>query len=322
MFESLIPLIHDSESFLVTGHVNPEGDCVGSIFAVEQLLKQLGKKTYVVCQDPIPRDLEFLNLSWLTVDDLDSEFICDCVIAVDTPHLKRLGSVGEFIKDHSQILVIDHHVSNCGFGHVNVVDAQASSCGEMIYALYQEMNQSISELVAALLYIAISTDTGSFRYSNTTQQTHTVIAALIGTGIDIHAINEKIYSSTTRARFDLFKRYLSRVSFNGSNRVAWSYLTGEDLADCSGTADDLEGFVNYLRDINGVEIAFFAFQKEKTGPTKLSFRAKGAADVNRLASHFHGGGHAKAAGGSLDAPIEQVLTDVVAKAEEHLSMEF
>ncbi len=318
MFESVIPRIHDAESFLVTGHINPEGDCVGSIFGVALLLRQLGKKVSVVCQDPIPRDLTFLNLSWLQVSDLDQDFSCDCVISVDTPNLNRLGTVGEYIKDHPSIIVIDHHVSNGEFGLENVVDATASSCGEMIYHLYKEMNIPIDKEVAALLYIAISTDTGSFRYSNTTQLTHVAVAELVGTGIDIALINQKLYSSTTMARFKLLQRYLDNVAFAFDQKIAWSYLTQQDLVDCGGAGDDLEGFVNYVRDINGVEIAFFAFQKDLSGPTKVSFRSKGLADVNRLASYFNGGGHPKAAGGTLEEPVASAIDKIVAQAVEQL----
>jgi phosphoesterase RecJ-like protein len=318
MFKDAIARIHGAKSFLITGHIHPDGDCVGSIFAVQKLLMQLDKIVTVVCHDPIPRNLAFLNLSWLSLSDLDSDFSCDCVIALDTPSLKRLGSVGDFLASHKNILVIDHHVSNSLFGAVNVVDPAASSCGEMVYKLFTEIGVPISSQAAELLYVAISTDTGSFRYSNTSQSTHLVIAHLIACGIDLCFLNDTLYSRTSRARFQLMQQFFARASFSHNKKIAWSFLTGKDLIECNGVSDDLEGFVNFLRDIEDVVIAFFAFQQDSESPTKISFRAKGSADVNILAACFNGGGHPKAAGCTAQKSIENIVPDIIAKAAEQL----
>jgi len=311
MFETVIPLIHKSQSFVISGHVNPEGDCVGSIFALMRLLECLGKKTRIICHDPVPQNLDFLGLSWELMDDIKDKPGADCLIALDTPRVERLGSVASIIDNFSRIIVIDHHVSCCEFGSVNVVDPAASSCGEMIYQLYKEMECSIPQDVAAMLYVALSTDTGSFRYSNTTQRTFQIAADLVSSGFDVHSINESIYSHIRQERFYLLKRFLSNVSFSSAGEIAWSVLSSDDLDECGATSEDMEGFVNYIRDIKGVRIAFFAFEKKDAGIIKFSLRAKGTADVNQLAGHFGGGGHTKAAGckytGTRDEAIELML---------------
>jgi phosphoesterase RecJ-like protein len=319
MFEDVIDVINRSESFIISGHVNPEGDCVGSLFALAHLIQGCGKSVRIICHDPIPDNLAFLGLTWELMDERTDVSGADCFIAVDTPRIERLGSVARIVEHFENVIVIDHHISCCNFGTVNAVDPQASSCGEMIYLLFKEMDRDIPADIATVLYIALSTDTGSFRYANTTQRTFTIAADLVSRGFDLHSINELVYSNIRLQRFHLFKRFLNNVHFSPTYEIAWSYLSSDDLEACAAQPEDMEGFVGYLRDIRGVRIAFFVFESKKDAIVKCSLRAKGMSDVNALARHFGGGGHAKAAGCKISGSRDQAIKALLEKAEQQLA---
>jgi bifunctional oligoribonuclease and PAP phosphatase NrnA len=315
MFECALPLLKECETFLVSGHINPDGDCVGSVCACAQLLQSLGKKVSIVCHDPVPENLHFLAVSWQLFSDLAERPQFDCMIILDTPQPERLGDVLQLFDQAKQSIVIDHHISNAEFGSVNVVASHVSSCGEMIFEMFTEMKVPISKASAQLLYVAISTDTGSFRFGNTTGRTHQIVADLIGTGIDHHYLNEQLYSYIRPERILLLKRFLNNVSFSESGAIVWSHLSESDLAECHADKADMDGFVNYLSDIRGIDIAFFAFSQAKDARIKVSFRAKGKADVNTLANQFGGGGHSQAAGCIFHGDIKTVSSMIIGSAE-------
>lgn len=318
MFEPVIPILQRSETFIISGHINPDGDCIGSVCACARLLRQIGKTVHILFHDPVPDNLCFLDVSWRLFADCQEVPVCDCMIVIDTPRPERLGDGKTFFEAHQQTIVIDHHISNSKFGSVNIVDASVSSCGELIYQLFKEMDEEISLSSAQLLYAAISTDTGSFRFANTTERTHRIIAELIKTGIDLKSLNRQLYSYVRRERILLLKRFLNNVSFSESGRIGWSFLSQKDLDECHATKDDMDGFVNYLSDIRDIDVAFFAFADTGEARIKVSLRSKDTVDVNWLANQFGGGGHPQAAGCVLRDDMNTVIHLIVDRAEQYL----
>lgn len=318
MYDSVIPILKRSETFIVSGHINPDGDCVGSVCACAQLLRQIGKTVHIFFHDPVPDNLRFLDVSWSLFSDCQEVPVCDCMIVIDTPRPERLGDGKEFFESQQQTIVIDHHISNSKFGSVNIVDASVSSCGELIYQLFKEMDVAISIPSAQLLYAAISTDTGSFRFANTTERTHRIIAELIKTGIDLKSLNRQLYSYVRRERILLLKRFLNNISFSESGRIGWSFLSQKDLDASQATRDDMDGFVNYLSDIRDIDVAFFAFDDTDEARVKVSLRSKDTVDVNKLANLFGGGGHPQAAGCILKDDIQTVVRSIVERAEQYI----
>jgi len=318
MIDAIVEKLKTADSFLITSHINPEGDSTGSVFAMQALLNVLEKKSVVVCQDPIPRNLSFLNKTWVERHAVSQEVDYDWAIVLDAPVLNRIGTVAELITDPKKVMVIDHHISNQNYGELNWVDPNASSCGEMMALLFEAMKVPLDESIAALLYTAISTDTGSFKYSNTSALTHAIIASLIQTGLNTAEINEALYSNTPLEKMKLHNTILSNVHFDGEKRVAWCTVSKEDLQKCNAQKTDCEGIIEQIRDIEGVKIAFFVSTIAEGKPLKISFRARRGYDVNIIAQHFHGGGHAQAAGCSIDDTVQSATKIIVDLAKEQL----
>jgi len=319
MFDDLAKILNTADSFLIASHINPEGDSVGSVFAMEYLLHKLGKKTTVVCQDQIPGDCKFLNVSWVLYDQIKEPPQFQWAVVLDSPSIERIGSVSKLITEGSKIINIDHHISNKYFGTCNIVAPDASSCGEMLYSIFKHLGISITKEVASFLYTAISTDTGSFRYQNTTEYTHSVISDLIHSGIDINYLNEQLFSNISPQKIKLLERFLHNVHFSQDKTIAWSFLTNNDFLSVNAKPEDSEGFVNILRDVKGVNIAFLACENNDSPRIKISLRSKGDSDVNKVAKIFGGGGHAKASGCTIEDTLNGAVEQLLSKAQEHVA---
>jgi len=306
----VLSLINNGKRFLILAHINPDGDAIGSACALRDVLKAKGKEVWVGCEHQIPNSLAFLEVDWLTYDFHGQLHDIDCVITVDTPTAERVGSWITFLDKAPHVISIDHHPSNVGYADATWCEPEASSTGEMIYLLAEALQVPITRVIAQSLYLAITTDTGSFQYQNTHAATFRIVANLIETGIDIEHINELIYSTLRSQRIHLMKRFLNRVQFEDGGKIAWGYMTRQDLAEEDACYEDIEGFVDLIRKVAGVEIAFFAFQKTEN-ETKFSLRAKGEAKVDTVAAHFGGGGHVKAAGCTVMKPALDAAVEIV-----------
>ena len=309
------------DNYLITSHVNAEGDAIGSELALFYLIKQLGKNAVLVNNDPVPDRYRFLPGSGKLIVTTNNDKAKDYenAIVVDCPTMERSGKITSLLQRAKIKINIDHHVSNENFGDFNWVAPDASSCGEMIFNLYKEMKLSINEEVATMLYVAILTDTGSFRYNSTTRNTHRVVGELLKSGIKPAKIYEKIYETNTIGDIELLAKALSTIKVTGNGKIAYMYVTKKMLDDTNTTADRTDGFVNFARSIGGSEISLF-FREGTSDPQEINvgFRSKDRANVNVLASKFGGGGHPKASGCSLKGPLLEVIAKVLKTAEEFL----
>lgn len=285
------------DHFLLTCHVNPEGDAIGSVLAVDSLLRRLGKKTKVVCADSFPKRLSCLSSErWHVLRDLpESDRKFGAILTADCPMLDRLGDVAQLTQPETAIFNLDHHVSNIFFGKYNYVVPTASATGEVVLDLFDHFRIALTREEAANIYVAISTDTGSFRYGNTSIKTHQIACRLIETGIDIEKINEAIYATYSLNKLNLYSRLFRRVKTALDGQVAWVVLKQEDLSRSGANFEDTEGFIDILRLIREVKVAFFVIELPGRKNVKVSFRSKGAHDVNQVATALNGGGHKKAA---------------------------
>jgi len=311
--KKVMDILRIYSNFLLTTHINPEGDALGSMLALGQLLEGMGKKAIMVSDHKVPSVYEFLPKSELIRTRMDKNIDYDVAVVVDCPNLDRVGRVKELIKDDKMILNIDHHVSNINFGKVNWVNAKVSSCGEMIYSLFKEMDCKIDKDIATNLYITILTDTGSFRYSNTSSQTHRIAGELIEHGLDVSTIQSKIYERRGANEIKLLGFALSDLKVEEEGKIAYITITCNMAKERNIELKGTEEFVNFPRSVDGVEVALF-FREEKNGSIHISFRSKSDIDVNKIASVFGGGGHAKASGclikGRMDEVKEKVLAEV------------
>lgn len=318
--KAVIEAIKKHKSFLITAHINLEGDSLGSQLAMKGLLDQLGKEARIIDNDPMPAHYKFLPNADVVSNDVGQRIDFDAAIVLDCPTLKRIGKVNNLIdKNTTFIINIDHHVSNEKFGAINWVDPNASSAGEMVYRLFKEMSVPITKEAALSLYIAILTDTGSFNYDNTSSVTHEIAGELLGYGLEPAAVSENIYERRTVSDIRFLGLVLSTLKVNDAKDIAYVEITRDMLAETGADIIKSEGFINYARSIDGVKIAvLFKEDPADTNKVFVSFRSKGDIDVNGLASCFGGGGHCKASGCVIEGTLQEAERIVLAKAEEVL----
>jgi phosphoesterase RecJ-like protein len=309
------------DHFLLSCHVTPEGDAIGSILAMDSLLRRLGKKTTVVCEDSFPERLSCLSSKrWHEVREIKkSPAAFKALILTDCPTIERIGKVRELLTPETVIFNIDHHVSNLRFGHYNYVRPDAAACGEVVYDIFKFFNLPVTKEEAKNIYVAISTDTGSFKYSSTTVHCHRIAAELISTGIDTEKINEDLYATYSLNKINLYSRLLGRVKTMAHGRVAWVGMTLEDLKESGARAEDAEGFIDFLKYLKEVKIAFFMSETHSKQRIRVSFRAKGSYDVNTVATFFQGGGHKKAAGCILNATLSEAEKMILKRIKKEFS---
>lgn len=294
------------DHFLLSCHVSPEGDAIGSILAMRSLLARLGKKTTVVCEDKFPERLSCLSdKHWNRVQDIKKPATAfKALVVADCPTVERIGRVKDLLTPETVIFNIDHHVSNVLFGNYNYVLPKAAASGEVVMDIFKHFRIRLNKEDATNLYVALTTDTGSFKYSNTTVHCHQIAAELIATGIDIEKINDELYATYSLNKINLYSRLLGRVRTESNGRVAWVSLKREDLKHSGATYEDTEGFIDFLKYLKEVRIAFFVSEMADR-EVKVSFRSRGAYDVNTIATHFGGGGHRKASGCNIHGTLEE-----------------
>jgi len=304
--------------FLITSHINPEGDSLGSQLAMANLLKALNKKFVVIDNDPVPSRYAFLPCAEIIKNKIGkNDLSFDAAIVLDCPNLKRTGSVKEIVKGIDFIINIDHHVSNERFGNLNWVEKNASSVGEMIHSLYKKMKCEMNAETALYLYISILTDTGSFNYGNTSSVTHEIVSELLGFGIKPYGISKSIYENKTLGELKLLGRVLSDLKVTEDGKIAYMAAPKKLFDETETGPSACENFVNFARSVRGVEVAvFFREDMKKKNSIHVSFRSGGSVDVNRIASHFGGGGHKTASGCSVRESFEEVKRDILKEVKD------
>lgn len=311
--------IREHKKFMISAHINLEGDSLCSQLAMLHMVEAMGKKAVIVDQDPVPEHLAFLPKAKLVSNTIDTSIEYDAALILDCPTLKRIGRVQEMIRPGEPIVNIDHHISNENFGSVNWVEPHASSVGEMMFDLYKAANVPIDEEAALYMYVAIATDSGSFNYDNTTPATHRVAAELIEAGIRPGRVSEKVFESRSIADIRLLGKIVSTLKVNDTHEVAFMCITRAMLDETGADMSKTDSIINYARSVNGAKVAIlFREDPKKDGAISISFRAKGEVDVNKIAQSFGGGGHKKASGCVVQGGIDDVRKNVVEAVEKHL----
>ncbi|MFC1620772.1 bifunctional oligoribonuclease/PAP phosphatase NrnA [Candidatus Omnitrophota bacterium] len=316
---SIKKIIKKFDTFLISAHINPEGDSVGSQIALASLLKRLGKKVIIVNESPVPHILRFMNGVDGILKELPRNVDFQAAVVLDCPDMSRIGKISEYVTKDKAVINIDHHISNQKFGRHNWVDAKASSAGEMVFELFKEFKLKIKYDEAVAIYVAIMTDTGSFKYTNTSSETHRIIAELMDAGIEPYDIYSKIYEMSSLQDTSLLGCALQTLKVSEDGTIAWLWVTKEMLKKTKASLEGTEGIINFARSIGGVEIAAFFRETGTENRIKVSFRSKGKADVNKLASFFNGGGHVTASGCTVFGKMEEVEKKVLEKAKEILA---
>ena len=319
-----IEAIKKNKRFLITAHVNLEGDSLGSQLAMKELLIGMGKEAFILDSDPVPEHYRFLPKAGEVSNKLDKVQDFDAAIVLDCPTLNRTGKVKEIIGKKARLVInIDHHISNEKFGQINWVDPNASSAGEMVYRLFKEMGAKLTKEVALSLYIAILTDTGSFNYDNTSSVTHEIAGELLGYGLDPALVSESVYERRSIEDIRLLALVLDTLKVNKNGTVAYIEVTKDMLEKTKADIAKSEGLINYARSIDKVKVAvLFKEDIKDKNKINISFRSKGngdVMDVNRIASTFGGGGHTKASGCVITGSLEEAKKKVLARIEKEIN---
>lgn len=304
--------IHEGDDFLVISHVNPDGDAISSTCSVGWMLKELEKKAVMVNADTVPDKFLFLtgaaDIVHLSKSKVERTF--DRVICVDCADYARIGTASELVADGAIVLNIDHHPTNDRYGAVNVIKDSAASTTEVLSDLVNELGLTWGPAIAECIYTGLLTDTGGFRYANTSSQVMKLASKLLMHGINPGKLADALLEKTTLRHIHILQRALSTLSFTEDRKVAWVSIGLLDLQETGADNEDMEGLVNYPRNIDGVEVGLL-FKQVSASEVKISFRSSGQADVSRIAKKLGGGGHVRAAGATIQGDLPSVISKVV-----------
>jgi bifunctional oligoribonuclease and PAP phosphatase NrnA len=313
-FEQIGQTLRENQSFAVLSHVRPDGDALGSQLALGLSLKKLGKDVRIWNEDGMLEKYSFLpHDEFLTKPPAAPEDV-DVAIALDTAIQNRLGTTVASIKSAKVWINIDHHPSNPGYGDIVYIDPNSPATGQILFELMTNQKLPIDPAIAENLYVAISTDTGSFQYPNTTARTFEIAAELVRAGVDVGRVSQLTYESYPRRRIELLRDLLGTMRFAEDNRVASFSLSLATAKKLGVLPEDNEGLIDHLRAIQGVIVAVF-FEELADGKVRVSMRSKSErVNVCAICEKFGGGGHVLAAGarvrGSLAEVEQKVLEEV------------
>lgn len=310
-------------NFLITVHTSPEGDALGSELGFYSLIKKLGKNGTIINEDKLPYGYDFLpgNKSIRLLNKGSKNIDFDCFVVLDCADLKRTGDVYRLNKEKKPVLNIDHHISNRNFGDVNWVNPNASSCSEMIYKLFKKLRLPMDKDTALVLYTGIMTDTGSFRYSNTSSFTLKSASELLKFGINAAQVYRNTYENIPVSDLKLLLKLLQGIEFHCQGKVAGFQIRKELVKGNKPAIDLADLLLSFGRAIKGVEVV--ALFKENLGDNhevRVNLRSQGNVDVNKIASFFGGGGHRSAAGCTLTGEIKKIMKKVIVKIQESLKL--
>lgn len=304
-------MLQEADRILFFLHVNPDGDSIGSTLGMVRAMRQAGKTAVAVGVDPVPRIYQFLpgaDALFTPWDQVGGDWDLACFL--DCGDMARIGAALPLVGKARKNLNVDHHATNTAYGQYNYLDFSAAAVGELAYRLLRELNLPIDQEIATCLYTSIVADTGGFRYDSTGPETHRIAADLIQLGVKPYEIACEIWENETPERLRLMAKALSTLQIDPGGKVAWIQITRAMFAESGATDEDAEGLVNYARAVSGVEVGVM-FKETPEGKIRVGLRSRRTVDVGQVAVQFGGGGHARAAGCSLDCPIAEAMEQVL-----------
>jgi phosphoesterase RecJ-like protein len=317
--QAVAQFLRQEDDFLVVSHLSPDGDAISSTSAMGFILKALGKKYSLLNEGHTPQKFKLLlddeDIINYSSDPVQRTF--DRVIFVDCADASRIGQAKQVVADNAVIINIDHHVTNNAYGQINVVRTSAAATVEIIYDLIKTLNISWTPKLASCIYAGLLTDTGGFRYSNTTPAVFAIAERMLREGVAGAMLAERLLETMSLGQVQLMKETLSTLSFSEDCRIAWVKITTEMMNRSGALDEDTEGLINISRNVQGVEVALL-FKQKAEHEIKISFRSKGEVDVSRLAQIFGGGGHVRASGATIMGTMEEAVARIVEAVKEKI----
>jgi len=315
--DGVIEAIRAAKTVAIVCHISPDGDTVGSALAMRLGLLEMGKTVALYCQDKIPDVLRFLpGAECFRMPETADEPV-DLLLCLDVSDEKRMGRCNALLAKAAHTAQIDHHGTNTCYCQENAVDGSAPANCLIVYELLQRLGCTVTADAALCLAVGLSTDTGHLVYNSTTPEAYRVMGELVEKGAPIAEAYRILYRERPPRQVALLAKALHSLTFHHEGTITSIRLTQQDFADCGALSEDAEIIVNYGLDIKGVRMCVFA-REQADGSVKLSLRAVAPQRVSGVAQHFGGGGHAQAAGATVQLPLDEAIAQVVARMAEEL----
>ncbi len=323
--DTIISILAGHSTFVLTTHVNPDGDGLGSELALAHFLTSLGKSVTIINHSPTPENYQWLDekkeiIHFIPERDRDKILITEVIIILDTNQPDRIRSLQPFVQQSKAIkIVIDHHLDPHPFGDHYLIDDNATSTGEIIYRLITAMDKNVlNKNIAEALYIAVMTDTGSFRFPRTNPATHHIAADLLSYGVDPTAAFSNVYENWTPGRMRLLGEVLDSMKTAYDGKLAYVVCTRAMFKSTGTTEIETDNFTAYPMSVRGVVVGILI--NELHNGVKISFRSKGSIPINELAKEFGGNGHRNAAGARLfDVHVDDIINKILEHAGKYFS---
>ena len=317
--KSIIEALRVSKSVLITSHVSPDGDAIGSMLALYFFALSLGVPTIkCVNSDPIPEKYAWLPGASEVVMPSEVTERYETVVVLDVSELERTGDVEDLIDPDSKIIIIDHHISATPKGHLIFHDPTFGATGEIVAEIFRVSGIDMNYEASVCAYVAQITDTGGFRFSNTNPRSHMIASRLLESDLDIADISERMFDLMPCRKFSLLNIFTSRVEFLLDGRISHAYLTQEDLETSGALYEDIDGLINFARNVEGVEVAIL-FKATGDTTTRISFRSAKTFNSAGFLEEFGGGGHSAAAGATIELPLEEARRVILEKVTATLT---
>ncbi len=318
-FADIGEVIRQHQSFVLISHVRPDGDAIGSQLALGYALMAAGKSVRLLNEDGLPENLTFMAGSEKIERPPAEPLVVEVAIALDTATKPRLGERALHAASTAKIWInIDHHLSNPKYGDLNLIDSTSPATGQILYQLIVALGLPMPAESRDAIYVAVSTDTGSFQYPSTTAATYDLAADLIRRGLDVGTLNSQTYDNHPYRRVELMRALLNTLERSPDGLVANWEMRDQTRVELALTPDDSEGLIDIIRAIRGVQVAVF-FEELPDGKIRVSMRSKDRRyNVCEIAMEFGGGGHALAAGIRMSGPLETAKLQVLAAIRRRL----
>ena len=320
--DQIINHIKGANHILLASHSDPDGDAVGSLLALGIAIGRRGQKTTIYNASPIPAVYRFLPSVERIVRHIKKASTYDLALIMDCGDLPRIGEASTAISQIPVIINIDHHISNTGFGDMQLIDPLACSTAEIVYRLIKALAVPIDKSIATSIYTGILTDTGSFRFSSTNQAAFAISRDMAELGVEPHDVAQHVYGTYSLGRIKLLNLALDSIEISENGKLSIMTVTGTMFAETGTHPEDVDGMINYARRIEDVKVAAL-IQEQQNGKSNsnrhcryhVSLRSDGTVDVAAIAGSFGGGGHASAAGFQIEATLTELKSDITALAQ-------
>lgn len=321
--DQIIQHIKDSRHILIVSHAEPDGDCVGSLVALGLALAKLDKEITMFNPSPIPAVYRFLSGTERIVQQIKKADTYDLVIVLDCGDMVRVGEAGAEVDKIPVLINIDHHVSNTGFGHIQLIDTDACATAEIVYGLINALQIPFDKAIATSIYTGILTDTGSFRFSNTNQAAFAISSAMIDAGVKPHRVAQRVFGTYSLGRIKLLNMALNSIEISDNGKLSMMTITRSMLNTTGTNTEDVDGMINYARRIEDVKVAALIHEIKNGGGKfanmnryHVSLRSDSSVDVAKIAGRFGGGGHASAAGFQIESTLVALKTKIIDLAND------